>query len=149
MANITFNDVLPWALGAAGLLAAHYLLTSRLSDPELSAASNTIDYPNFPGVGTDPHNQITGIDPQVAFPHPYAHPIISRYIGAPAYFQNSIQLDDTHYNNGEWQGQQIPPINTTVSQNMPTNETYSHHHFYFDQEREDSPIDMGILKNIT
>ena len=147
MANITFNDVIPWVIGGAGLLAAHYLLTNRLSDPHLDSAGATIDYPNFPGVGTegvDP--QLT--DPQIQWPHPYNHPIIPRYIGAPAYFQNSIPLDESHYNNGEWQGQQIPPLHTTVSQNMPTNETYSHHHFYFENEKEPTPLENGILKNI-
>ena len=99
-------------------------------------------------MGTDPHHQLMGVDPQVAFPHPYAHPIIPRYIGAPAYFQNSIPLDETHYNNGEWQGQQIPPLYVTVSQNMPTPETYSHHHMYFETEAEPGPLENGILHNI-
>lgn len=145
--NITFNDAIPWIIGGVGLMvAAHFLTNKTGTPPELSAESNTVDFPSFPEFGSDLARP--EMVPSPEWPHPYAHPRIPRPVKGPAYFQNSIPLDETHYNNGEWQGQQIPPLYITVSQNMPTPETYSHHHMYFENEREPGPLENGILHNI-
>ena len=144
------NDLIIPALVGGGLLIGYHILTSNKEAPPLSAVGNTIDYPNFPGVGIDPINEI--MDNQDVWPHPYAHPKIARYIGAPAYFQNSIPMDEDFYSNAQdvWYDKNVPPLLVKVSQNQPTSETYSHHHFYFDNDGpEISPIEVGNFKNLT
>lgn len=145
---ITFESILPYAIGAAALMVGYHFLTHKQEDPMLSAATNTPSFPDFPRVGADIIHE-GPVDSQDAWPHPYAHPKIPRYIGAPAYFQNSIPMDASHYNDDIWYDKQTPPLHITVSQNLPTPETYSHHHFYFETpEPEPTPLDNGILKNI-
>lgn len=149
--NLNLNDVLPYVIGGAGLLVAYHFLTHKQTAPPLAAASNTIDFPDFPRVGIDHPGagQLPGTDPQITFPHPYNHPIIPRYVGAPAYFQQTIPMDAEFYRDDVWYDKQVPPIHITVSQNLPTPNTYSHHKMFFETEREYSPVDMGILTNTT
>jgi hypothetical protein len=116
--------------------------------PRLAAEGNTLDFPDFPKFGVEPFRNFPGTEEQVQWPHPYAHPIIPRYVGAPAYFQQTIPLDESHYRDDVWYDKQVPPIHVTVSANHPNPETYSHHHFYFDQQREPGPLENGILTNV-
>lgn len=144
--NITFNDVIPWAIGGAGLLLATHFLTRQ--EPPLAAAGNSINFPDFPRLGAEPFHELP-TDSQDVWPHPYNHPKIPRYQGSPAYFQNSIPLAKEHYTDDVWYDKQEPPLHVTVSQNLPTPETYSHHKMFFEQPGpEMSPIDVGLLNNI-
>ena len=144
------NDVIPWVIGGVGLIVAAKFISDQNSTPPPESNEATIDYPNFPDMTSDP----PGIEmvPSLEWPHPYAHPRIPRYVKGPAYFQNTAPIYDPDYfkDNQLWYGQveNYPNLHVTVSQNLPTPETYSHHHFYFDQRREESPIDSGIFKNL-
>ena len=144
---MNLNDALPWIAGGVGALIIYHALMSRNTDPQLAAAGNSIDFPDYPRIGIDNPYSVKG-DPQLQWVHPYNHPVIPRYVGAPAHFQNSIPLDESHFVNDVWYDKQIPPLYVQVSQNLPTPETYSHHHFYFDERGpEPSPLDTGTLTN--
>ena len=152
MANITFSDVLPYLIGGAGLIVAYHFLTNKHDRPQLAAVGNTPNFPDFPRVGIDhpEAGMLPSTDPQLVFRHPYNHPIIPRYTGAPAHFQNSIPLDKGHYIDDVWYDKQSPPIHIKVSQNLPTPETYSHHKMYFEtNEPEQTLAEQGKLNNIT
>jgi hypothetical protein len=149
---MTLNDIIPYAIMAGGLLlGAHFLMSRNEEKPELSLGTNTVDYPGFPQIGIEPIME-QELDNQDIWPHPYAHPKIPRYIGAPAYFQNSMPMEEEFYASAQdiWYDKNEPPLLVKVSQNQPSPETYSHHHFYFDQQKEPepSPLDMGIFKNL-
>lgn len=147
--NITFDNILPWAVGGAGLLIAYHFLMGRQEQPRLAAAGNSPNFPDFPKLGDEPFHELAGVDPQIAFPHPYAHEPIPHYHGAGSYFQNSIPLSKEHYIDDVWYDKQEPPLHIQVSQNLPTPETYSHHKMFFESNGpEPSPLDTGILKNI-
>lgn len=143
------DDLIMPAMVAGGLLLGYHILMSNKEAPELSAVGNTIDYPGFPQVGIEPIHELPN-DNQDIWPHPYNHPKIPRYVGAPAYFQNSIPMDEEFYAGAQdvWYDKNIPPLLVKVSQNQPTSETYSHHHFYFETDGpEVSPIEVGNFKN--
>lgn len=145
--QLTLDSILPYALLGGGLLIGYHLLKNQ-QPPELSNASNTIDYPGFPQVGIETVDPLD-MDDQDIWPHPYNHPKIPRYVGAPAYFQNSIPMDEQFYTDDVWYDKNLPPLLVKVSQNQPTSETYSHHHFYFENnEPEPTPLANGIFKNI-
>ena len=146
--QLTLDSILPYALLGGGLLIGYHLLKNQ-APPEMSNATNTVDYPGFPQVGIDQVDPLD-MDNQDIWPHPYAHPKIPRYVGAPAYFQNSIPMDESFYTDDVWYDKNLPPLLVKVSQNQPTAETYSHHHMYFEApEPEPTPLDNGIFKNIT
>jgi len=147
---MNFNDIIPWAIAGGGLLLGYHILMSNKENPPMQSAASTIDYPDFPRVGIDPLHPLP-FDNQDVWPHPYNHPKIARYIGAPAYFQNSIPMDEDFYANAQdvWYDKNTPPLLVKVSQNQPTPETYSHHHFYFENDGpEVSPIEIGNFKNL-
>ena len=142
------NDILPFAIAGAGLLLGYHILMANKEAPPLSAAGNTVDYPTFPSIGIAPVHELP-MDNQDVWPHPYNHPKIPRYIGAPAHFQNSIPMMEDFYTNDVWYDKNVPPLLVKVSQNQPTAETYSHHHMFFDQPGpEPTPLEHGILHNI-
>jgi len=149
--QLNLNDALPWVIGGAGLLVLYHVLTdNKETKPELAAAGNTRDFPDFPKFGSEP-NPTLPLDDQDIWPHPYKHPKIPRYVGAGSYFQNTAPIYDPKYfqANRKWYDLQQPPLLVTVSQNQPTPETYSHHHFYFEQNGpEEAPIDNAIFKNL-
>ena len=145
------NDAIPWIVGGLGLIvAAKFISDQNSTPPPPESDAATVDFPTFPEFGSDPSS--FEMVPPLEWPHPYAHPRIPRYVKGPAYFQNTAPIYDPNYfkDNQLWYGQveNYPPLQVTVSQNLPTSETYSHHHFYFDQKPETKPIDSGIFKNI-
>ena len=145
------NDAIPWIVGGIGLIVAAKFITDQTnsSPPPSESDAATTDFPSFPEFGSEiPAPEMV---PALEWPHPYGHPRIPRYPKSPAYFQNSAPIYDPEYfKDNLWYGQveNYPPLHVTVSQNLPTAETYSHHHFYFDQRPETKPIDSGIFKNI-
>ena len=155
--NVPFDNVIPWVAGGIGLLVAYHFISnaSNRNEPTLANATNTADYPNFPMFGRENHTFTDSPDsmsPPLEWPHPYSHPRIPKYVyGGGDYYSNTAPITDPDYfmDNRKWYDRNEPPLLVTVSQNQPTAETYSHHHFYFDQKKEQMPIEYGEFKNIT
>ena len=101
--------------------------------------------------GRDP--EVPELAPPLEWPHPYNHPRIPKYTyGGGDYYSNTAPIYDPEYfmSNRLWYDRNEPPLLVKVSQNQPTAETYSHHHFYYDTKPggEPRPIDYGEFKNI-
>lgn len=147
--NINLSDALPWIAGGVGALIIYHALMSRRTEPQLAMTGNTPDFPDFPKLGIDNPYGLGPGDSQFQWVHPYNHPIIPRYVGQGSHFQNSVPLDESHFRDGIWYDQQIPPLHVKVSTNLPEPNVYSHHKMFFDERGpEQMPLERGVLTNI-